>query len=139
MMVYVATDRPLPLIEWQDQSPSFYVSELAEDEKRVIKQFSKPFVYYVGSHQGCGCGFSYGQWPVEDEDDRTEDAAARESVKRLSEYLSNIVQHAEIELFVCWDGDQEAEPEYKSVITPAEIGGEAFEFKEKQFLTITKV
>lgn len=137
-MVYISADQPLPLIEWQEDKPAFYVCELAQDETRVTKQFTKPFVYYAGSHQGCGCGFTYGQWPIEKEEDKIEDLAARESVKSLSLYLRNAVQQGPVELYACWDGDQEAEPEYRTVVTPEQITGETFEFKEKQFLTIRK-
>ncbi len=59
-MIYIAADNPLPLIEWQENVTPFCVSELSEGEKRVKKQFTKPFVAYAGSYEGCSCGFSYG-------------------------------------------------------------------------------
>jgi hypothetical protein len=91
MMVYIAADNALPLIEWQENVTAFCVSELSEDEKRVSRQFSKPFLAYAGSYGGCSCAFSYGGYPVEEEVDAREDALARESVRQLSEYLSNLV------------------------------------------------
>ena len=136
MVVYIAADNPLPLIEWQEDVIAFCVSELTEDEKRASKQFSKPFVACAGSFGGCGCGFSYGEEEVEDEDDRKEDALSRESVRQLSEYLSPLVKNGSIELFACWDGDQEAEPEERQTVTPDYFGGEKFGFKEKQFLIV---
>ena len=84
MMVYIAANEPLELIEWVEDS-LFCVTELSKDELRVRKQFSKPFVYYAGSYEGCSCGFSYGENPIEDEDDERQDAAGRESVRLLSE------------------------------------------------------
>ena len=137
-MVYIAADSPLPLIEWQENVSAFCVSDLSEDEKRVSKQFSKPFLAYAGSYGGCSCGFSYGEFPVEDEDDVREDVLARESVQQLSEYLTNLVKSGSIEMFACWDGDQEVEPEERQSVTPDYFGGEVFGFKEKQFLVVQR-
>lgn len=138
MMVYIAADNPLPLIEWQEDVTTFCVSRLAEDEKRVAKQFSKPFLAYAGSYGACSCGFSYGASPIETEKDAKEDALGRESVRQLSEYLSELVRDGSIEIFVCWDGDQESEPEERQSVTPDYFGGEAFGFKEKQFLVVQR-
>ncbi len=68
-----------------------------------------------------------------------EDALSRESVRQLSEYLSGIIKSDSVEMFACWDGDQEAEPEERLTVTPDYFGGEAFGFKEKQFLVIERM
>ena len=138
LMVYIASDHPLPLIPWDEAAPAFHIAELREADQLVRQQFTKLFVYYAGSHEGCGCGFDYGQWPVMDDDDRTDEQAARETIHRLARYLANVVQLGVIEIFACWDGDQTAEPIERSVVTPAYFGGEAFAFNEKQFLTIER-
>jgi hypothetical protein len=138
MMIYIAADNPLPIIEWQENVTPFCVSELSEDEKRVIKQFTKPFVAYTGSYEGCGCGFTYDDEPIEDEDDARRDKLSRESVKQFSEYLSNLVKNGSVELFACWDGDQETKPEKKLTVTPDYLGGEEFAFEEKQFLKVVQ-
>ncbi len=138
MTIYIAADNPLPTIEWQENITPFWVSELSEDEKRVEKQFTKPFVAYAGSYEGCGCGFTYDDEPIEDDDDARRDKLSRESVKQFSEYLSNLVKNGSVELFACWDGDQEAEPEEKLTVTPDYFGGEEFAFEEKQFLMVVQ-
>lgn len=84
MLLYIAADEPLPLIDWQEDVTAFHVAELSEDELIVKKQFTKPFVVCAGSYGGCACGFSYGQTPIADETDAREDALARESVRQLS-------------------------------------------------------
>ncbi|HEY0076734.1 MAG TPA: hypothetical protein VGB77_21805 [Abditibacteriaceae bacterium] len=137
MVLYVASDKPLPLIAWDENNPNFHVKELHESSAGVRKQFSKPYVYYLGSDQGCGCGFSYGQF-VNDNDE----LKSRESVSRLSKYLSQAVEIAgPLELYSCWSGDEEEPPEFKEVVTfeeiPGEIGGEAFAFQEREFIKIT--
>ena len=138
MMIYIAADSPLPIIEWQENVTTFSVTEISEAEKSVTKQFTKPFVAYAGSYEGCSCGFSYDDEPIEDGDDARRDALSRESVQQFSVYLSNLVKNGSVELFACWDGDQEALPEEKLLVTPDYFGGNIFDFEEKLFLTIVQ-
>jgi hypothetical protein len=86
--LYLASDYPLPLKEWDEDDPSFNVGELQDYDKEVVKQFSKSNIVFVGAHTGCSCGFMYDSDPIEDERDRIEDQAARESVAKLVEYLT---------------------------------------------------
>jgi hypothetical protein len=137
LMVYIASDQSLPLIAWDETAPAFYVTELHTTEQSVRHQFTKPFIYYAGSHEGCGCGFDYGQWPILDSDDRNQEQAARETIRRLAIYLTSAVQSGTIEMFACWDGDQAAEPIERIAVIPAYFGGDAFAINEKQFLTVT--
>lgn len=133
MVLHVGSDKPLPLIAWNEENPNFNVTELGEYSEDVRQQFSKPYVYCLGSHQKCGCGFSYGQYDYGEEEDK----AARESVRRLSEYLSQAVEIAgPVDLYSCWSGDEEAEPEFHENWKPEDIGGETFAFQECQFVTI---
>ena len=137
MAVYIASDYPLPLIQWNKDAPAFHVSELTTDEndERVRVQFSKPYIYYVGAHTGCGCGFEYGKYP--DYEDSVEES--RQSVIRLAEYLTKAVEeNNNIELFACWEGDQAEKPVKYDTITPFDLGGDSFWFEEKDFLLVKK-
>ena len=134
MTLYVASDKPLPLINWNESNPNFNVTELDESSQSVRKQFSKPHVYYLGSHQCCGCGFNYGQYDYGEEEDK----ASRKSVRRLAEYLSQSVNNAgPLELYSCWSGDEEDELEFHEEWKTKEISGETFWFQERQFIKIT--
>jgi len=137
-MLYLAADNPLPLIDWQEDTTVFCVTELSESEQIVKKQFTKPFVAYAGSFEGCSCGFSYDEELSEDEDDAKRDILARESVKQLSEYLTDIVKKGFVEIFTCWDGDQEVKPEERIVVTPAYFGGNQFALEEKWFIEVVQ-
>lgn len=139
MMVYVASDYLLPILEWDEARPGFYVAELTDRDEPVRRQFSKPCVYYAGSHEGCGCGFQYGQYE-ELQGDPTELAATRESRRRLAEFVALALQHqAEVELFACWDGDQAAEPEHRGRLRSADLAHERACFREKELLVISKL
>ena len=104
--VYIAANRPLPTIDWDESHPAFYVATLGKDEEPVRNQFTKPHVYCAGSHEGCGCGFQLGK-------DRgpkdPEQARGRESLGAFSKYLEDALTRVDdLELFACWEGDQAA-------------------------------
>ena len=135
MMVYAAANKPLPLVPWDEQNPSFNVSELnAAYSNGVERQFKTTYIYEVGAHGGCGCGFSYGQYEGADEQ---EEAASRESVRRLSEYLSEAKKEAgHLELYACWDDDQHLPPDHRVVLRLSEIGGDEFQFEGRTYARV---
>jgi hypothetical protein len=108
-VLYVAADRPLPLQPFDGRAPSFNVAELTPHEHVVRRQFSKSYVYSVGAHTLCGCGFDRGQ---ANPDHPEELAATEASLVHLRSYLGEALRAAgPLELFACWDGDQGAEPD----------------------------
>jgi hypothetical protein len=136
MMVYVASDYPLPTLAWDEDRPGFYAEAVSERESSVRRQFKKPCVYYVGSHQGCGCGFDWDVFEGVAEDD-AEFTDARDSRRRLSDFLAVGLQHQqEIELFACWDGNQSVEPEFRGKIHPADLLLDRTSFRENELLII---
>ena len=129
LVVYLAADAPLPLVPWDAECPAFHVAPLSPEETAVAARFTKPHVVYAGSHEGCGCGFDYGQWEGEKRD---EVAAARASVRALGEYLAAATAAVgPVELYACWGGDQGLEPVGRIALTPADLGGAAFWFEER--------
>src|SRR5690349_14916345 len=101
----------------------------------VRQQFSKPHVYFAGSHEGCGCGFSYGRYPTRDAEDEENARKAKDSVARLREFLRRgVVDEGPLELFACWAGDELQPPRHRRTVTPEQIGGEMFWFEEGSLL-----
>lgn len=138
MMLYIASDKPLPLVEWREDEPAFNVTELSGSDVQVKKQFDKSYVVFAGAHTGCSCGFNYGELPIEDQDDELEDRRSRDSVGSLAQYLSERLRYGPVELFSCWDGDQNEKPEQKLTVSIDYFGGQTFRFDEKQFLVLTE-
>jgi hypothetical protein len=139
LMVYLASDHVLPTSPWDAARPRFHVAELAESHQPVRRRFSKPHVYYVGSHEGCGCGFQYGEYEGEEED-APKLAASQDSRRRLAEFLSAALQHQPtVELFACWDGDQGSPPEHRVRIRPLDLIQERTFFREKELLVVSEV
>ena len=122
MILYAAADAPLPIIAAGTPPPAFSVRSIRSSEAPVRAHFTKRHVYVFGAHTGCGCGFSYGSGGEDD-------AAGRESVRRLGEYLASAVARAgPLELYACWGGE-EAEPgAERATVTPADFRGDAEDF-----------
>lgn len=136
----MAADKEMPLIPFDiDYDKYLYVTELNDLDTAVKKQFTKKYVYYVGAYEGCGCGFSYGQYEVLDDDDQKQRESGKKSLEQLFNYIkTNIVGLKEIELFSCWAGNEESRPEYREIIELRKFKlGDAFYFKENQFIIIT--
>jgi hypothetical protein len=138
MTVYMASDYSLPTSAWDEACPTFYVRTLTEGDEPVRRQFSKPYVYYAGSHEGCGCGFQYGQYEG-CEEDAAALAAAQGSRRKLAEFLSLALQHqATVEVFACWDGDQGAPPEHRGHARPVDLVRGCTFFNERELLVMSE-
>jgi hypothetical protein len=100
------------------------------------RHFTKPCVYYVGSHEMCGCGFQYGEYQgFEEEADLPQ---KRQSRRLLAEFLAVALQHqAAVELFACWDGDEEQEPEHRGRVRPADLLRARTFFRERELLIVS--
>jgi hypothetical protein len=130
MAVYIASDRELPLVPWNDGAPSFHVDDIDESDATVRTQITEPHVCYAGSHEGCGCGFQLGEYPDFEDDERE---LKRASLDQLAEYLERaIASGARIRLFACWEGDQAMPIEHRRVLTPSDLRGDDFFFLERE-------
>jgi hypothetical protein len=131
LMVYIGSDKPLPLIAWNENNPSFNISDLTKYEKSVAAQFKFPHVYNAGSHQGCGCGFFK---EFKEDEELTQ---AHDNYHQLNAYLQKAQEMgANNQIFSCWDGDQEAKPEHREEINLNRLIEANFEFKEKALYEI---
>jgi len=125
LAVYLASDKPLPLIEWNEEKPSFYVKELTPPEESVKTQFDIPHIYYLGSDEGCGCGF-FKRGRESDELGRAEG-----NYSQLASYLKNArSMGARNQIYSCWEGDQNAKAEFRKKIDLKRLNEKNFEFKE---------
>jgi hypothetical protein len=130
LAVYIASDVELPLVPWNDAKPSFYVKELIYN-KGVRKQFSFPNVRYVGSNAGCGCGF------LKDGVVGEELVEALENYAGLAAYVLKLRDRgADIQVFSCWEGDQEKKQDSRNIIRVTDLLADDFEFKEKALYVI---
>ena len=131
LAVYIASSIEIGERAWDNANPAFYLEPVREREK-VRNQFSLPFVYYAGSHEGCGCGFLK-------EGEQGEDLVACQlNYRKLSEcVLEALSNGARIEIFSCWEGDQAESADSTQTLSAHQLNRPEFEFQEKHFLTVT--
>ena len=137
-MVYLGAAVPLRLIPWEGANPSFHVTEIAgESEPSVRARLGTVTACYVGSSEGCGCLFQYGEYPeLRDEDDGLE--VKRAALSALRDYLrAELRFNSRIHVFACWDGDEEKQPEHRRVLTPDDLDWEDFHFLDGEASVFT--
>ena len=133
MVLYLAADAPLPEVLPLEPPGAFSAQLLTAPDEPVRVQFTKPFVYILGAHEGCSCGFKYG---VGDEES---DPSGRESVRRLGEYLVAALDHlGSVELYACWAGEAGEPAEMCEFLTTTTFTHEAdaFELPQRWYATI---
>ncbi len=135
--LYIGTESPCETSKWDENNQKFYIEDLHDRDKSVVQSFTKPHVYYVGSWQGCGCGFfSEPEW-AETEEDFKEIENTKKCISDLVAFLNKKLENTnEIELFVCWEGNQGEKPEKKLEKTPEELLGHSLPFEEMDFVII---
>jgi hypothetical protein len=106
LAVYIAAGDHLPLIAWEERDPAFY-SEPAEPDDGVRAHLDGPHLVYLGSHEGCGCGFIL-------EGPHEEDAELRRaSLQSMIDYVGRASNISIVQLWVGWEGDQSKVPDLK--------------------------
>jgi hypothetical protein len=124
LLLYIASDRPLPLVPAGKQNPMFSVSPLPRRARAVTDQFTKPHIYLAGSHTGCGCGFENPQdrHGVDLGFDAAEIAAGRESRRQLAVYLRGALTGRDsLEVFACWVGEENRPTNRRVELTPEQL------------------
>jgi hypothetical protein len=135
--LYIATDIPCQTTNWKPHDRNFYIEDLEEKDNYVVHHFSKSFIYYVGSWQGCGCGFFIETKWLDSENHYEEIESTKKCITDLVAFLKKILQKSEeIELFVCWEGVQSKKPERKLELTPMDLLGDSLPLKERDFVVV---
>lgn len=126
-MVWVGSVHQLPQRPYtREPTPDWdyhYIEEVPA-EAAVRQRFPLPFVSYVGSHEGCGCGYNSDDYTIHEElvvdilplfdalfdEERAEFMAEQHSRERLKELVEQALVYGPVEVFSCWDGDQKDPP-----------------------------
>lgn len=121
-VVYLGTDIKLETSAFDEKNPAFYVAELQDSGETAVKQhFTQPNIYYIGSDEGCGCGFSIYEDPdlVNDVEEIELMKVRRTNVKKFCDLVDYILTKSnQCEVFLCWDGDQAVNPDTTQTVTP---------------------
>lgn len=132
LAVYLGSSLPLDVGSWDKENPKFYLERAAETELPRRRSIGK-YLYYAGSHEGCGCGFSKDGEPPE------ELIKCQKNYDALASILDEALEKgAKLQIFTCWEGDQAEEPESIQSITPQNVREPAFELQELELLNVER-
>lgn len=102
--IYIASNRELPEIPWNENSPGFYVLEVNQEGiLKMLRPILKEKKFYEAlSFMGCACGLSYGDWSREDE--REDHEQRMKDVQGFLKYLRDQSIGNELRVFsTSWD------------------------------------
>ena len=146
LFVFGASDSPLPVIANDPEQPLFTTLPIEENGAPVKQWFSKPYVIKV-TYGGCGCGFYYSEadLDLQSNDEVPEEVKANDRrvyaeslglVARLRKYIEEAANGTSAEVYACWEGDWETEPESRIEVSLDHFRGPSFSFREGEFLTV---
>jgi hypothetical protein len=136
--IYIASDKPLKTIHWDEKNRKLNVNKIDPKDEIIRKVFSKPHIYYIGSHLKCGCGFFYESSLTLDCDEREVARQVNQSQEELKEYIrQSLGKSKEIELYVSWEGEKEKGPLKTIRLTDKNVERH-FNLEERHFYLIKK-
>ena len=120
LAIYLASQHPLPTFNHHERYPELLISPHLYKKKAAVEEtLNLPFIYYVGSWEGCSCGFNPPSREAgEDESGRTEREMSAASRSSLSRYLADQIGAGELALYVAWDGEEGSPIQLKRTISP---------------------
>lgn len=140
--VFLAADRPLPIVDWNPDEPGFHVRSASARETAAIRHAVRGrYLFYAGSHDGCGCGFLHhwasagGHLSAEPHPGPKRESAVR-STASLVDYLRRTAAGGPVELYSCWQGDEAASPLAEIALAPDSLDVSSFVVREGERVTI---
>ena len=131
LAVYIGSDLPINEIAWSMERPAFHLTK-ANDSDPVRQRFAGKYVYYAGSHEGCGCGFEKNGAPPE------ELATRQANYDALARALGIALQQgARPQVFTCWEGDQADEAESTESVSVGALAAPSYELQQLELLNVT--
>lgn len=90
--IYIGSEKELPIIPWSSENPGFYLSKLSDENvvEMVSPILNSNYYYDVGSFMGCSCGFIFGDWSKETNDNHEQRISNTQDFRDyLRKYLTN--------------------------------------------------
>jgi len=121
--IYIGTDIPLATSAWSKDQRKVYLSDLAEKDEAARQHFSKPYVYYAGSHLQCSCGFFHNSMVFTDDPEMMRAyEETQQSARALVSILEQVIDQTEtVEVFVTWEGRQAEAPTRRLLFAPSAL------------------
>ena len=137
--VYLGSENPLPAAEsFRIDVGQLRIVEATNSPDGVRTNLDSKKIYYICSHEGCGCSFNYlsidsirESVSSEDSDpleyEITERGRNRDSLLALQEYLCQVLSsHRRVSMLVTWAGQESRPPMRHDHISPSYFDGDSF-------------
>lgn len=133
LLLYLASDQPLPLLAWDANHPDFHVSELYAEQEPVRNHLGLPYIYQCGSEERCGCAFNYGWEYPEYQDDPDQLEIAKRSRLKLYHYLKT---NKVLKIYPCDAEEEKDEVKNDQSIRVDDLLDDDFIFQSRILLTL---
>ena len=139
MVYFLGSDSEVPRTPaWDENHPAFYVGDPSADEMKLVREkLPHQHIRFLGSHEGCGCGFRC------EHDGFLFGREGEEAFVEASDHIALVVylrslpsQERPMQIFGCWSGDEGEEVAYRRECTIAELGSPTFAFREREVITL---
>ena len=135
--LFLASDQPLPLVEWSPGAV-FGVTAL-EDHPPLPAEMGQPYLYDIGSHTSCGCGFDRFGGGIGYGEDYDYDGLTAQSLDALADYLDRAIgQGSTLALYYVWTGEENQPVEHRSTIWPDRLRDPAFVLENRHLIEVAK-
>lgn len=131
----MASDHPVDTIAWKKGETYLSIYDLTIEDDIVRKHFTKKYLYFLGAHEGCSCGFSRGEFgDLEDDDEQVKNS---KSIHELKHFLIRALQKDKsVELYACWEGEQDDDIKFRTTLDPRAIDVDSFCLIQKEFIEV---
>ena len=133
--LFLASDSPLSLVEW---SPGAVlgVAELVEHPP-LPDEMNRSYLYDVGSHTQCACGFDRFGGGIGYGEDYDYDGLTARSLEALADYLSRAVKEGStLVLYYVWTGEESQPVEQRRSIQPDQLRDPAFALENRHLIEV---
>jgi hypothetical protein len=141
-VLFVGSRKKLPMIPWQEEARRLCTKELSEYDAVVVKHFTLPVVTYVGSDQGCGCGFRHKLLRADgrafDEVYVANNEGTQRNHAELAAFLrEHLGGEPFVELYGCWSGNEKEVARFDDEIDADELEEPGFCFREQGYYRVS--
>jgi len=137
LSVYIATPKEVETSKFIPDETYFYC-EKENKVEQLRDKFRYKNIYYCGAHTSCSCGFFYDFKDEEDESDKNENLWGKKSLEEMFDFFRRYIPiYKEIEMFICWEGDEDERPTKSRIIELSKFQfADEFHFDELEYIKI---
>ena len=130
----------MPTIPYDENHRSLNTEDIVEEERTIRHVLTLPNIKFIGSDQGCGCGFRHAlmdgnEWFNVLDDEETE--FDNNNHQNLVDFIiENNQGEKAVQILSCWEGDYNEPVQFQETINVHDLLSSDFYFKERGLYTV---